>query len=484
MKKMMRSDPDGLRGGGFCRIQVGELSMARDWTRLGWCKFRLAAAGTLFLATAASVSAQDAPGVKTPEIPANVDPIPAERKLGLEECIAIAMEKQPAILAAKSTLAASIDKKVALDRIGLLANLATPEMSIRRQQCCMGIEQAEALVLKAEHETRQAVTYSYLMAVYAKQQHRQLLDMIENTKLLRRGAEAKAERFPGQVDLVDIALSASQSRLSDAENGIQQAIGALREAMGATDTVVPLHDHLPKSLNSIATREEAVQMALSNRPEMRQAELGQQAFGLEVCAQEKNRFSRRLATLSSATDIHAILVPPGEFVENYRPGALVPEMPAFIAGRRQDRVNQANDLHMRAFDLQDKVRNLVELEAGNVWLRWDKENRKGPVLQKGIELAAKRSEELKTEFSEVPKIAPRDVLEAGLIETTLRQQAVEAHLAALQALAVLERATGGAYRMDLDWSAPAPEQKKPSAGKPFGIDPKAAKKAESAKSGE
>ncbi len=457
--------------------------MVHGWTRLRWGTFRFVSAGAFFLASGLSVTAQDVLAQKAQDIPAVVDPIPSESRLGLDECIAIAMEKQPAILAAKSTLVTARDKKVALDNIGLLANLATPEMQIRRQQCCLGIEQSEALVLKAEHETRQAVTYSYLMAVYAKQQHRQLLDMIENTKLLRRGAEAKSERFPGQVDLVDIALSASQSRLSDAENGILQAVGALREAMGTTDPVVPFHDHLPRSLNSISTREEAVQMALANRPEMRQAELGQQAFGLEVCAQEKNRFSRRLATLASATDIHSILVPPGEFVENYRPGAIVPEMPVFIAGRRQDRVNQANDLHMRAFDLQDKVRNLVELEAGNVWLRWDKENKKGPILKKGIELAAKRSEELKNEFSEVPKIAPREVLEAGLIETTLRQQAVEAHLASLQALAVLERATGGAFQMELDWSAPPPEMKKAAAAKPADVKQET-KKAAEAKSGE
>lgn len=267
-KKAIRSVPNVPRGIGGFGILQGELSMASDWTRLGWCKFRFVAAGTLFLATGASVFAQDSAGTKSPEIPAAMAPVPAELRLGLDECIAIAMEKQPAILAARSTLAASLDKKVALDNIGLLANLATPEMSIRRQQCCLGIEQSEALVRKAEHETRQAVTYSYLMAVYAKQQYRQLLDMIENTKLLRRGAEAKAERFPGQVDLVDIALSASQSRLSDAENGIQQAIGALREAMGTTETVLPIHDHLPKALNSIATRDEAVQMALSSRPEM------------------------------------------------------------------------------------------------------------------------------------------------------------------------------------------------------------------------
>ena len=439
--------------------------MVHGWTQLRWRTFRFIAAGAFFVTSGAMVGAQGGGASVVQDLPGAVDPIPLEIKLGLDECIAIAMDKQPAILAARATLAASYDKKAALDNIGLIPTLVTPEMSIRKQQCNLGIEQAEALVLKAQHETRQAVTYSYLMGVYAKQQYRELLEIIDNTKLLRRGAEVKAEKFPGQVELVDIALAASQSRLSDAENGILQAIGALREAMGTSDPVVPLHEHLPRALNNIATREEAVGMALSSRPEMRQAELGQIAFGMEVSAQEKNRFSRRLATLASATDIHAILVPPGEFVENYRPGALIPEMPVFIAGRKQDRVNQANDLHMRAYDLQDKVRKLVELEAGNVWLRWDKENKKGPILKKGIDVAAKRGEELKAELAEVPRISPRDVLEAGLIETTLRQQAVEAHLASLQALAVLERATGGAFRMELDWTTPAPEQRKPSAAK-------------------
>lgn len=454
--------------------------MANCWRKLNWKTCTFVAAGALVLAPGGWVMGQD-PGM--PVIP-SAEVIPSEVVLGLDECISIAMDKNPSILAARASLAAAYDKRAALNNIGLIATLATPEMSVRKQQVLLGIEQAEMAVRKNENETRQAVTYSYLMAVYARQQHKGLLEIIENTKLLRRAAELKAERFPGQVELVDIAMSASQSRVSDAENGIQQAIGALREAMGTCDPVVPAHDHLPKALNRIATREEAVEMALNNRPEIRQATLGQEAFGLEVCAQDRNRFSRRLATLGSATDIHSMLIPPGEFVENYRPGAMAPEMPAFIVGRRQDRVNQAQDLHDRSHHLQENVRKLVELEAGNVWLRWDKESRKGPVLQKGIDLATKRSDELKTEFGEVPKIAPRDVLEAGLIETTLRQQAVEAHLASLQALAVLERATGGAFRMELDWSAPAPEQKKPSASKPFGIDPKAQNKSDTAKSGE
>ena len=332
-----------LTGCAVCKS--GELSMVHGWTQLRWRTFRFIAAGAFFVTSGAMVGAQGGGASVAQDLPGAVDPIPSEIKLGLDECIAIAMDKQPAILAARATLAASYDKKAALDNIGLIPTLVTPEMSIRKQQCNLGIEQAEALVLKAQHETRQAVTYSYLMGVYAKQQYRELLEIIDNTKLLRRGAEVKAEKFPGQVELVDIALAASQSRLSDAENGILQAIGALREAMGTSDPVVPLHEHLPRALNNIATREEAVGMALSSRPEMRQAELGQIAFGMEVSAQEKNRFSRRLATLASATDIHAILVPPGEFVENYRPGALIPEMPVFIAGRKQDRVNQANDLH-------------------------------------------------------------------------------------------------------------------------------------------
>ena len=409
-----------------------------------------ATAGTFFLSPSGHLWAQEAP--PSAAIPADKMAIPSESFVSLDECIGIAMDRQPSILAARASMAAAIDKRAALINIGIIPTLLTPEMSIRKEQTSLGVLSAEAQVRKAEHETRQAVTYSYLMAVYAAQQHNDLNEIIENTKLLRKAALVKAERFPGQLELVDIALAATESRLPDAENGKKQAIAALREAMGTGDAVTPVNNRLPKAVTFIPSRDEAVSMALANRPEIRQASLGEEVFGLEVSAQEKNRFSRRLNTLGSATDIHAMLVPSGEFVENYRPGALAPEMPTILAGRRQDRVNQANDLHLRAVDLLSKVQGLVELEAGNVWLRWDKESRKGPILEKGIDIAEKRSEQLKKDLADVPRVSPRDVLEAGLIETTLKQQKVEAQLASLQALAVLERATGNAYRLEMDWS--------------------------------
>ena len=181
-----------------------------------------ATAGTFFLSPSGHLWAQEAP--PSAAIPADKMAIPSESFVSLDECIGIAMDRQPSILAARASMAAAIDKRAALINIGIIPTLLTPEMSIRKEQTSLGVLSAEAQVRKAEHETRQAVTYSYLMAVYAAQQHNDLNEIIENTKLLRKAALVKAERFPGQLELVDIALAATESRLPDAENGKKQAI--------------------------------------------------------------------------------------------------------------------------------------------------------------------------------------------------------------------------------------------------------------------
>lgn len=379
--------------------------------------------------------------------------------LDLEACLSMAMDKQASIRAARATLHANMAKSDALERSGRLGAILSSDLKVRRQQVLHGIQAARLAVEKAEHETRQAVTFTYLMAVYAKQQRRELSAILTNLKQLREGASRLVERFPGQLELVDIANNASASKVPEAENGYEQALSALREAIGTSDRVTPVNDVIPEGKCSISNQDEAIAMAVANRPEIGQAELAAVIFALEIEAQCRMRFTMAGRTLASGSDLHSILVPLGQFDEKYQPGAIAPEMPSVIPGNRRDRVNQAEILASRATIVREKVQALVELEAGNAWLRYKQNADKLPVLEKAIKVAHKRSEDLKEDLGGDNKVSPRDVLESGLIETTLKQQSIEAKLGAIQALATLERATGGAFKLDLEWKPVAPGSK-------------------------
>jgi hypothetical protein len=379
--------------------------------------------------------------------------------LDLEACLSMAMDQQASIRAARATLHANIAKSDALERSGRLGAILSSDLKVRRQQVLHGIQAARLAVEKAENETRQAVTFTYLMAVYAKQQRRELSAILTNLKQLREGASRLVERFPGQLELVDIANNASASKVPEAENGYEQALAALREAIGTSDRVTPVNDAIPEGKCSISSQDEAIAKAVANRPEIGQAELAAVIFALEIEAQCRMRFTMAGRTLASGSDLHSILVPLGQFDEKYQPGAIAPEMPSVIPGNRRDRVNQAEILASRATIVREKVQALVELEAGNAWLRYKQNADKLPVLEKAIKVAHKRSEDLKEDLGGDNKVSPRDVLESGLIETTLKQQSIEAKLGAIQALATLERATGGAFKLDLEWKPVAPGSK-------------------------
>ena len=383
----------------------------------------------------------------------------AGRTLSLNECLAMAMDQQASIRAARATLHANIAKSDALERSGRLGAVLSSDLRVRRQQVSHGIQASRLGVAKAENETRQAVTFTYLMAVYAAQQKRELAAMTANLKQLREGASRLAERFPGQLELVEIANNATASKVPEADNGYEQALAALREAIGTCERVAPANDAIPSATCSIASKDEAISMAVNNRPEIGQAELASIIFALEIEAQCRMRFTMAGRTLASGSDLHAILIPTGQFDEKYLPGAIAPEMPSVIPGNRRDRVTQAEILATRATIVREKVQALVELESGNAWLRYKQNADKLPTLEKAIKVAHKRSQELNDDLGGDNKVSPRDVLEAGLIETTLKQQSIEAKLAAIQALATLERATGGAFTLELDWKAAAPAPK-------------------------
>src|SRR5207302_1909360 len=126
------------------RTNRGPGAGRRVWISLALC-----------LGLTASARAQ----VGTP--PGNLPPVDAAPALphtsSLDECIAMAMAHQPALAAARSSLAAAESGKRGLDSLGLFGTVMAPDLHIRKQQACLGISIAAAALQQAEWEARYSV---------------------------------------------------------------------------------------------------------------------------------------------------------------------------------------------------------------------------------------------------------------------------------------------------------------------------------------
>ncbi|HEX4613827.1 MAG TPA: TolC family protein, partial [Urbifossiella sp.] len=154
-------------------------------------------------------------------------------------------------------------------------------------------------------------------------------------------------------------------------------------------------------------------------------------------------------TLATGSDIKAREVPSTvrDLNLQYKPGAIIPEMPPQLVGNQADRVARAMAYSQRADAVFEKTRSLVHLEAENAFFEFD--------------LAAKLVTEGKTKYEfgkdlmerirenvDNPK-AERDQLVGGYAQAAKAQSDyVEAVWQYLLTLAHLERVTAGGVRPD------------------------------------
>src|SRR5262245_41474478 len=95
-----------------------------------------------------------APAQAQPErLPA---PLTSSTTLSLGDCLAIALERQPALAGHRASVSAAEAQKRGLDELHL-ARLISRELPIRRKQAALGITIAEAGLDQAEQETVYAV---------------------------------------------------------------------------------------------------------------------------------------------------------------------------------------------------------------------------------------------------------------------------------------------------------------------------------------
>jgi outer membrane protein TolC len=415
------------------------------------CRWRRRAAhliGGLALSLLASTGVAQAG-----DVPPSVAPAPvAPRPLTLAECLDISLAQQPALAASQASVAAAEAQKRALDNLHAPPlTAASRELPIRRQQASLGITVAEAGLSLAKQETIYAVTRTYHSVIYARQQERvanrvvsELTDALENARRLVQGGARYVTK--NDVDKTEAYLRLAESRQFDAQRGVAVALAALKEAMGVGPEfrLALATDELPTPSGQIA-HDEMLSLALSHRAELTQAITFGEVTRLEIDTQGSSCLPLPHHTFASFVDLHVRPIPQGVSNSEYRPGAVGPEMPPMLVGNRADRVDRARILNERAGAVVDKTRNLITLEAEDAFLKWQNAVQKAAknkiAAERGEKLAKDNLNDLKANLA----VVYRDVLEAVVLGAQARVAYNEALFEYVNALASLERVTGGGF---------------------------------------
>ncbi|HTK77185.1 MAG TPA: hypothetical protein VL371_18100 [Gemmataceae bacterium] len=395
-----------------------------------------------------AVSASAQPGPAAPAAP----PSPAEPpSLTLLECLRIANERQPALAAARASLAAheaGYRGVMGLRAPGLIA----PDLPVRKQQASRGLAAARAELCQTEYDTAYAVIRTYYSAVYARQQVEVTNDVVGNLRFwqerIRDIVKAGTDRRLNQdhVAKVTIYLKLAESKQAEAAVGVDRAMNALREAMGVDKDFAPFRpaDTQMPEPKVEPNKDQVVQLALDRRGELVQAMVAADVIRLEVDAQGKLRFRSKGRTFAAGSDIHAKPVPTGLHNGDYRPGALGIEMPGLVAGNREARQETVQGYWARAEAVVEKTRGLIRLEAEDAFENWveatRKVNQNREAAQEGRDLA-KRTRANR----DAAEIKPEDILQNDVIAGQAMGQYNQALFEQILALANLERITAGGF---------------------------------------
>jgi outer membrane protein TolC len=380
----------------------------------------------------------------------------------LESCLAIAAGQQPALAAARASLAAAEDGKRGLDSIRFGAILS-PDLPIRKQQACLGITIAAAGLQQAEWETRYAVARTYWSVLYARAQLRVVDSVIDKLKVAHEKAVAFVKAGDPnikvtQIDVETLALNLqfARAKRAEAEVGVLKAVAGLREAMGV-GLEYPLNiadESLPALVDSF-DKNSLISAGLAQRGEMAQASAAAEVAGLEVDAQRRQLFKLQTKTFAAGADIHAKQIPQGVANGEYRPGAIGLEMPPFFAGHRHQRVDRAADLSARADAVVNKTTNLITLEIEAAYLKWFEAATKVKNLDGAAKSAASTAAKVQGRFDQGATTG-EELMRVRTMEDYANSQYNEALFNHAVALATIERATAGGYRIPTSVAVPAP----------------------------
>jgi outer membrane protein TolC len=379
----------------------------------------------------------------------------AAHPLRLEECLQIAHDQQPALIAERATLASANTQYDALQRLHSLGIIIGRDLPIRRIQACKGIHIAEAGLDQAEWETAYAVTRTYYGVIFARHQLRVAKDVATSFQfyhdrvkdLVKAGSDRNLNT--SSLDKITLYLRLAETRQAEASRGIERATSALREAMGVCldfPLAVP-DDPLPHPKVAI-NKEEIIYLALARRGELAQASTVAEVVDLEAKAQDKS-FMPVARTFAAVSDIHARPIPLGISNGEYRPGATGIDMPTALAGPRSSRVDRAHDLGARADAVVNKTHNLIALEAEDAYLKWEEADRKIPQTKDAAEAGARLSKNAHDDFGAGQNVKIDEILMAEVLAGQAKASYNEALYQQLIALAGLQRVTAGGYNPGL-----------------------------------
>ncbi|MCI0684987.1 MAG: TolC family protein [Gemmataceae bacterium] len=373
-------------------------------------------------------------------------------KLDLDAAIRLGLERQPALAAARASLAAAYSGNQAVSNLPRTARVVSRDIPIRLQQSCLGVTIAAAGLEQAEWETRYAVRRTYYSVQYARLQYAvvkdavsQIEDAYKKAKELVDAGDPKIKVTTIDRDNLKIAKAVLSMKEAEARIGIEKAKAALREALGVgldfpLDVVV---EPLPP-LAPAPNKDELIGQALAKRAELQQALAMNQVTELEITAQSRTWFRLESKTFAAGGDIHARPIPQGVANGEYRPGAIGPEMPPFLFGNRTDRVQRASDFNDRAIAVVNKTENLIALEVEANYLKWLEAAQNVQNLTPLPKEARSVAERVKERF-DMGNASGEEYLRArtqvNQLEALLNQWSFEHALA----LAALERVTAGGY---------------------------------------
>jgi outer membrane protein TolC len=414
-----------------------------------------------------------------PAAPVVQGPAEVLHPLTLQDCIQIALAQQPAVQAARASLAAALDRASAVENIRAPAFLVR-DLPIRREQAATGVQGAQGGLIRQESEAVYGVTYCYLSVLYADEQLRLADAVRKNLETLKEAVPELTKKWRNvllkeHLEYVNAYLHTLDGRRQAAVFGRKRAMAALREAMGIgpgcelvlAATALPAPEVSPCLADIVA-------LAEARRGEVLQAQVAVQATQMEIAAQGA-RCRSRVATFASGSDIHGTIVPPGDLAGlRYEPRGVPPEMPAYLVGSRAERQDQAADYAHRAEAMASKTHGLVALDAEDAFYLWQEKHQKAQDMRQAYKSARTFSEAVRSTFerfrteAEPPEYPHLDtVIQAGLTTTQLEVEWEESHYQYLLALAALQRATAGGFCVDFD-NAPRLEQPKPNNGKKNG----------------
>jgi hypothetical protein len=378
-------------------------------------------------------------------------------ELSLGECIALAVENQPALRAVRSSQNATGTGQQALNNIGRIGSLLSPDLPIRKQQAERGVIAAAADVQKLHNEVVHDVTRLYYSVVYARQQEQLADDIVAQLRaFVKLSEDLLNSATPGdmnqlKLDMMKIGMARTLKLQAEANAGVKQAEAALREVMGVQNCgfVFRVKDReLPLMAQNVnLTSDHVVEMTLSRRPELALAAAAADAFRLEVYAQGQLRFRRTVPTLGSGSDIHSRLLPTGsrDPGKDYRPEPIPPEMPPQVVGSKEDRVARVLAYSHRADAVYEKARNLMILEAEKTFIDFEKASKQLSAQRTAFNSAKSAMDRIREQFDN-PK-APKDLLLMAYAQSAEAMSGyVEAAFYYLQTLAALERVTAGGVR--------------------------------------